>query len=49
MEKDKTITIYTVIFLLVLSGFIGFLFVQGSKDSDRNDRIKGRVNSGMLK
>jgi len=49
MEKDKSITVYALIFLFVVTGFIGFLFYQGGKDSARNNRIKGSVNSGIVK
>jgi hypothetical protein len=49
MERDKSITIYTIIFLFILSGFIGFIIYKGSKDSTRNAKIEGRVNPTLVK
>lgn len=49
METDKSIKIFTIIFLLLLTGFIGFLFIQANNDTERDEQYNKRFNRSRLK
>ena len=50
MEENKTyIKIYTVIFFLILSGFIGFLFYEWNRETEFKERMAPKERKERFK
>jgi hypothetical protein len=41
-EKKSVIQIYTIVFFLVVAGFVGFLVYQGYKDSEFQNKYPSK-------
>jgi hypothetical protein len=48
-EKKSVIQIYTIVFFLVVAGFVGFLVYQGYKDSEAQNRYPQKEKVRKIK